>query len=230
VIRFDLRGFGLTGPAPDRDYRVEAYVRDTIAVLDALAIRRCVLVGNSLGGSVAWETALADRARVEALVLVDSAGYPFAATSVPLGFRAARSSVFSGLVRWVTPRFIVASSVRNVFGDPSRVSDPLVDRFYELALREGNRDALIERFRQSVAGEHQRAIATITVPTLILWGERDRLIPVDRAQQFKRDIAGSTLVVLPGLGHVPQQESPEQSLAPVRAWLDALPARGQPSP
>lgn len=222
VVRFDLRGFGLTGPARDKDYRIEAYVRDTRAVLDALAIRHCILGGNSLGGEVAWSTAVADPARVDALVLVDSAGYPFAATSVPIGFRAARSPVLRALVRWITPRFVVASSVRNVFGDPARVTDALVDRFYELTLREGNRSALVERFAQSSPGANASAIRAIRVPTLILWGDRDRLIPVSRAAQFHRDIEGSTLVVLPGLGHVPQEESPAESVAPVRAFLASL--------
>lgn len=222
VVRFDMRGFGLTGPSPDGDYRLETFASDTRAVLDSLAIRHCVLVGNSLGGEVAWRTALADPGRIDALVLVDSAGYPFSATSVPLGFKAARTPGLRSLVRWITPRFIVASSVRNVFGDPSRVTDELVDRFYELSLREGNRAALIQRFSQSAAGERAHEIRTIRVPTLIVWGERDRLIPVARAQQFHADIAGSTLVVLPGLGHVPQEEAPARSLAPVKTFIDAL--------
>lgn len=223
VVRFDLRGFGLTGPAPDHDYRLSAFAADTRAVLDALAIRHCILGGNSLGGEVAWRTAVADPTRVDALVLVDSAGYPFAATSVPIGFRAARMPVLRSLVRWITPRFVVASSVRNVFGDRSRVSDALVDRFYELTLREGNRDALIERFSQSTPGADAAQIRSIHVPTLILWGEHDRLIPPARGAQFHRDIAGSTLVLLPGLGHVPQEEDPAQSLAPVQQWLAQLP-------
>jgi pimeloyl-ACP methyl ester carboxylesterase len=228
VVRFDLRGFGLTGPAPDGDYRIEAYVRDTIAVLDALSIRRCVLGGNSLGGNIAWETALADRSRVEALLLVDAAGYPFAATRVPIGFRAARSPVFRPLVRWLTPRFMVASSVRNVFADPRRVSEALVDRFHDMALREGNRAALIERFRQSAPGEHAASIPRISVPTLVLWGAEDRLIPVDRAHRFKSDVPGADLVILPGVGHVPQQEDPTGSVRPVLDWLARLapPAQG----
>ncbi len=131
--------------------------------------------------------------------------------------------MLSQLVRWITPRFLVASSVRNVFGDPSRVTDPLVDRFYDLSLREGNRLALIERFSQSTPGANASAIATLRVPTLILWGDRDRLVPLSRGQRFHAEIPGSTLVVLPGLGHVPQEENPAQSLAPVRAFLASIP-------
>ncbi len=76
VIRFDLPGFGLTGPTPDGDYRIERYVEFVAAMLDALGVEHCVLVGNSFGGTVAWQTALAlPPGRVQKLVLVDAAGY-----------------------------------------------------------------------------------------------------------------------------------------------------------
>ncbi len=90
VISLDLPGFGLTGPAPDGDYRIERYVAFMTAVLDALEVRHCVIGGNSFGGWVAWETALALPGRVDKLVLVDASGYPPTATSMPIGFRLAR--------------------------------------------------------------------------------------------------------------------------------------------
>ncbi len=89
VIRFDLPGFGLTGPSPDGVYSVDNDVRFVIAMLDKLGIERCVLGGNSLGGSVSWQTALKYPSRVEKLILVDSGGYPTPPTSAPIGFRIA---------------------------------------------------------------------------------------------------------------------------------------------
>src|SRR6202142_501777 len=77
VTRFDLPGIGLTGPAPDADYRIERYVRFVAAMLDELGVPRCAIAGNSFGGQVAWETALAYPQPVERLTLVDPAGYPF---------------------------------------------------------------------------------------------------------------------------------------------------------
>src|SRR5450755_1650723 len=71
VIRFDLPGFGLTGPSPDGDYRIESYVRFVTAMLDKLGVSRCVIAGNSLGGQIAWETALAHPERIEKLILID---------------------------------------------------------------------------------------------------------------------------------------------------------------
>jgi len=220
VIRFDLPGFGLTGPAPDGNYQVERYVEFVAEMLDALDIERCVLVGNSFGGSVAWETALAlPPGRVQKLILVDAAGYPLVSESVPIAFRIARMPVLSPIMAVTLPRGVVEDSVRNVYGDPDRVTPELVDRYYEISLRAGNRAALAQRFAQAHYGQHANRINAIRVPTLILWGGRDRLIPPSHGELFHRDIAGSRLVVFPELGHVPHEEDPVATVAAVRDFL-----------
>lgn len=219
VIRMDLRGFGLTGPAADGDYRIERYVDDLLALMDQLGIERAVLAGNSLGGQIAWSTAVRAPDRVAALVLVDAAGYPFVPSSIPIGFQLARSEWTAPIVRHLLPRALVAASIRNTYGQPERVNDALIERYFELTLRAGNREALIQRFRQNVHGEGAERIASIRAPTLILWGGRDRLIPPDNATQFQRDIRGSTLVEFPELGHVPQEEDPAQTVKAVEAFL-----------
>jgi pimeloyl-ACP methyl ester carboxylesterase len=114
---------------------------------------------------------------------------------------------------------MVVASVRNVYGDPSRVSDALVDRYYQLALREGNRRALVQRLQQNQRGQDAERIRELKLPTLILWGGRDRLVPPSVGQKFKQDIAGSELVVFDDLGHVPHEEDPVRTVAPVRAFL-----------
>lgn len=232
VIRVDLPGFGLTGPAPDGDYRVERYVGFVVALLDALGVRQCVLAGNSFGGWVSWETALAHPERVRALVLVDAAGYPLESDSVPIGFRIARVPGLNRLMRSVLPRGLVESSVRNTYGDPSRVTPELVDRYFELTLREGNRAALAQRFAAGRHAADTTRIRQLRLPTLILWGGRDGLIPLRYGEQFRRDIPGSELVVFPELGHVPQQEDPGPTVAAVREFLaraTAVPGAGPAS-
>ena len=215
VIRLDLPGFGLTGPFPDDDYSMAHYVRFLTDVLDALGVRRIVLVGNSFGGNVAWHTALAAPDRVARLVLVGSGGYAHPSTKTPIGFRLARLPVLSGLIEHVLPRWAVESSVRDAYGDPARVTPELVDRYYELTLRAGNRHALVQRFRQVPAGVDADRIRAVSVPTLVLWGREDRIVPVEWARRFHEDIAGSRLVILDGLGHVPQEEDPQRSVVPV---------------
>ena len=227
VIRFDLPGFGLTGPwsdtfsgsYPHENYQGDAYARFTLALMDALNVQRAVLAGNSLGGEVAWRTAFLAPQRVVGLVLVDAAGPAFTPLHVPVGFQIARLPVLNRVMELLLPRPLVARSVAEVYGNPARVTDELVDRYFELTLREGNRRALSTRLQHLRSGEDAGRIATLKLPTLILWGGRDRLIPPSVAQQFKQQIAGSQLVVFDTLGHVPQEEDPAATVAAVKVFL-----------
>ncbi|HEX6723376.1 MAG TPA: alpha/beta fold hydrolase [Burkholderiaceae bacterium] len=232
VITFDLPGFGLTGPFSGRyaawDYSGDALARFVLELLDELKVERFAIGGNSLGGEIAWRVASLAPQRVQRLVLVDAAGYELQSESVPVGFRLAHLPGINRLFEWLLPRGMVEASVRDVYGDPSRVTPALIDRYFETTLREGNRRALVQRFQaqavdlQSVPANVARLHA-LRVPTLLIWGARDRLIPPALARRFESDIAGSRLVVLDGLGHVPQEEDPAASVAPVKAFLSGTP-------
>ena len=144
------------------------------------------------------------------------------------GFALARLPGVNRLFEWLLPRGVVEASVRNVYGDPSKVTPQLVDRYFELALREGNRAALVQRLQaqaldlQSVDASVAR-IRALKLPTLVLWGGRDRLIPAAMAQRFHADIAGSRLVVFEPLGHVPQEEDPAATAAALQAFWKEVP-------
>jgi pimeloyl-ACP methyl ester carboxylesterase len=218
VISFDLPGFGLTGPNADSDYSIARYVAFVRQLLARLGVGRAIVAGNSLGGEIAWQLALADPAQVAGLVLVDAAGHAFEPESLPIGFRIARTPVLREFMRWMLPRRAIEDSVISVYGDPSRITAALVDRYYELTLREGNRVALMRRMDQLAAGPVER-LTEIKVPTLILWGGNDRLIQPRWGQAFHDAIPGSRLVMFPDLGHVPQEEDPAATLAALRDWL-----------
>jgi pimeloyl-ACP methyl ester carboxylesterase len=220
VIRFDLPGFGLTGPSPQGIYSLDNDVRAVIAMLDKLAVARCVIGGNSLGGAVAWRTALAHPCRAQKLILVDAAGYPDHPVSVPIGFWLARIPALTWLLKNTLPRSLVEQGLHNIFGDPRRVTREMIDRAVEINQREGNRQALAERFRQRRPDAQFRRIPELKLPTLIMWGGRDRLIPPEDAERFHRDIAGSTLVVFGDLGHAPEEEDPTRTVAVVKQFLD----------
>jgi pimeloyl-ACP methyl ester carboxylesterase len=219
VIAFDLPGFGLTGPRADGDYAGDADARFTLALLDRLQVPRAVLAGNSLGGMVAWRVATLAPQRVDRLVLVDAAGLPDSLGTLPLGWQLARLPIVGALGEWALPRAVVVQGLVAVYGDPERITGEQVDRYFELTLREGNRAALRQRIRQFEPDADAQRIATISQPTLILWGALDAVIPVAAAREFQRRIAGSTLVVFDRLGHVPQEEDPAASLLPVKAFL-----------
>jgi pimeloyl-ACP methyl ester carboxylesterase len=221
VISVDLPGFGLTGPDPLNDYRIERYTRFVVALLDSLGVRRADVAGNSLGGEIAWETAARAPDRVRKLVLVDPAGFKFTSESVPLGFRLARTPSLSWLFTRILPRGVVESSVRSVYGDPEKVTDALVDRYYQLTLRTGNRTVLAHRFAQTAPGADTARLASITAPTLILWGGRDQLIPPSDAARFQRLLPRATLIMYPELGHVPHEEDAARTVRDVLAFLRA---------
>ena len=226
VITFDLPGFGLTGPfggdyARD-DYHADTLARFTLDFLDALHVQRFVVGGNSLGGEVAWRVATLAPARVDALILVDATGYRFVPEREPLGFQFARTRVLNRIGEYLTPRSVVEDSVKSVYADPSRVNGALVDRYFELLTREGNRHAFNIAMQQAATDFAPERIRTLKLPTLILWGAQDRLVPPVNATHFHDDIAGSALNILPGLGHVPQEEDARASVTPVRGFLGLI--------
>ena len=218
VIRFDLPGFGLTGPNQDNDYSIKRYVSFVAAVLDQLGVQRCVLAGNSLGGQIAWATAVAMPQRVRQLVLVDASGYPVQPNAVPLAFALARTPGARLALEYLLPRGLVQSSLRKVYGDPSKVTPELVDRYYDMALRAGNRRALGYRMDLALADQSAQ-IKELSVPTLVMWGGQDHLIPLQAGRQFARDVPGARLVVFEGLGHLPQQEDPLRTVGELQKFL-----------
>jgi pimeloyl-ACP methyl ester carboxylesterase len=228
VVTFDLPAFGLTGPFAGQyaanDYRGDTYARFVLDVMDALKVQRAVVGGNSLGGEVAWRAVTLAPQRFERLILIDASGYPLSFDSVPVGFRIAAVPVLNRLAEHLLPRSLVVASVRSVYGDPSLVTESLVDRYFELTLREGNRRALAQRMRQLEPGAHAERLKKIAVPTLILWGGRDRLIAPSEARRFARDIADARVVVFEGLGHVPHEEDPARTVAAVVDFLGPAPS------
>ncbi len=223
VITLDLPGFGLTGPFTGRyprdDYRGDALARFIIDLLDQLRVQRFVVGGNSMGGEIAWRIASLAPQRVQRLILVDASGPVFTPESMPWGFWIARVPVLNRIGEHLLPRALVAQGLVNTYGHPERVTAELVDRYYELALRDGNRRALGLRVQQLERGEHVARIAALKLPTLILWGGRDRLIPPPVAAEFQRLIAGSELKVFGDLGHLPHEEDPAATLGEVRRFL-----------
>ena len=219
VIAFDLPGFGLTGPRTDARYSLDDDARFVLSVLDHLRLPQVVLGGNSLGGRIAWRLASLAPQRVARLILVDAAGLPDSILSVPLGWQIARVPALGRISEWLLPRSMVVQALVAVYGDPQRISDELVDRYFELTLRDGNRAALRQRLLQYAPGEHADAIATLRLPTLILWGGQDRVISPTAAAGFERLIPGSQRVMFEALGHVPQEEDPAATLVPVKAFL-----------
>lgn len=220
IIRVDLPGFALTGPREDDDYRVETYANFVADFASELGIEAFILGGNSLGGFIAWKTAEFYPERVQKLILVDpSGGYEWNPEELPLGFRIAQSPIMSYSMEYFLPKFMIRRSVENVYGNPNLVTDALVQLYYDMTLREGNRRALRLRFALQQSRDESATLRTIEQPTLIIWGGRDRLIPVANAHRYAADLPNNVLVIFPELGHVPHEEAPLVTAEAVRAFL-----------
>jgi pimeloyl-ACP methyl ester carboxylesterase len=215
VVRIDLPGFGLTGPRPDRDYRIGTYTRFLDRLLAQLGIGSAVLVGNSLGGNIAWQYTLDFPDRVRGLVLVNATGYP--EKSLPAALRLARNPLIGQLLRHWGPRSGVARNLRGAVGRTEVVDDALIDRVHVMAGRPGNRGAFVD-FANTDQVDRSQEISRISVPTLVVRGDL-----ID-GQHFARDIAGSREVVLPGVGHLLPEEAPRELADAVLAFIDEEPA------
>ncbi len=219
VVRLDLPAFGLTGPRPDGDYRMDTYVEFLDRFASKVGLAKFALAGNSLGGAIAWRFAAAHPSEVTSLILVDPGGYP-RKTKRLFVFRLGGLPGVGALLEHLDPRILVERTSRQVYGDPTRVAPTSVERSYELVLRPGNRQAFGEE--TSVPYEDRTALLrTLTVPTLVMWGDKDALIPVSDAHRFGADIPGVRVLIYEGLGHVPMEEDGPRTVADARAFIDA---------
>jgi pimeloyl-ACP methyl ester carboxylesterase len=221
VVSFDFPAHGLTGPSASGIYNGANYVRVVDELATHLKIDRFVLAGNSMGGGVAWRYALAHPNKVAGLVLVDAAGFPRKGDGkAPLVFRLARAPVIGEVFSRVTNRSMLEANLKQVIVDDSLVTPQMVERYYDLLMREGNRNATLARLRAGPdEPEAYKSIGTITAPTLVLWGDLDPWIPVADATRFATAIKDSQVVTYPNTGHLPQEERASETASAVAAFL-----------
>ncbi len=216
VIRFDLPGFGLTGADPTSDYTDARTVAVLGALLDRLGVARASVIGNSLGGKIAWMFAVAHPERVDKLVLVSPDGF------ASRGFEYGKQSKVPWMLRllpYVLPRPLLRASLAPAYADPSRLTEDVVTRYADMMLAPGVRRAIVARTGQVLLQDPVPLLQRVTAPTLILWGRRDAMIPFANSADYLRALPDARLVELPDLGHVPQEEAPERSIEEVARFL-----------
>ncbi len=219
VITIDLPAFGLTGPHHKNDYSMEAYSQVLDRFLQKLNVDSFYLAGNSFGGNVAWSYTVMHPEKVRKLALLNSSGYPGKPTKkTPLIYRLANNPMASRLLMKCTPRSLVEKSIKETFVKQELVTTQMIDRYFDLALRAGNRKAFVDRVRQTRKDLTPR-LKELKMPVLILWGDQDIVVTPDNAQRFKEDIHQAELIIYKNVGHLPMEEIPEQSAADLKDFL-----------
>jgi len=220
VLRFDMTGHGLTGPDPSGDYSLERTVQLTERFVDALGLTRFSIGGTSIGGTVAMHYAAAHPERVERLILLSPGALEGRSMQ-----RAGRSvPPIADILEYITPRALAKYMLTSRFGDPGKVDDKLIDQWYEMWLREGQRAAILARLRTYSSADLGAVTAAVRVPTLILWGEKNPQAPVAQAEELRKMLVNAPsvkVITYPGVGHMAADEAGPVIARDVRTFLDA---------
>ena len=217
VVRLDLPGSGLSPPDPTGVYTDTRTISLILVLMDQLGIREAALVGNSIGGRIAWNMAVDHPERVTKLVLISPDG--FASPGFAYGEQADVPAMMQAM-RFTLPKSAIRPNLAASYGDPKKLNEQTIKRYHDLMLAPGGRSALLKRLEQTVLTDPATRLPKIKAPVLLLWGKKDRLIPFSNSADYTALLPDSRLVAFKSLGHVPMEEDPAQSLEPLRAFLE----------
>jgi len=220
VIRVDLPAHGLTGPEPNGNYSLERIQALFERFVDERGLQRFTVVGTSIGGTVAMRYTAAHPERIERLVLISPGSLEARVRGRTTPANVPRVADILG---YVMPKAFTRFLLTNDYGDPARLTDVVTDEWYEMWMREGNRLAMINLLRQYVSGGVEDKIRAVKVPVLLIWGEKNKRVPLALAYETQKLLENSPevkLEVLPGIGHMLVQEAPAQSAQLLRRYLD----------
>ena len=220
VISLDMPNFGITGAHPN-GVTQHLYSDFLNAFTAALDIQQCAIAGNSLGGWMSYEFAYRYPEKVSKLILIDSAGFLFIPPMALVGMRVP----FAGwsLNHTALPRQLVHNLVKGTYAQPQKLTDTILDRYYDMMRRPGNRQAgtRVVTYIRNQIGFDTSYLEQIQQPTLVMWGKQDKWIPASHLQKFTDRIPGAEAIMYDNCGHLPMEELPQQSAADVRTFLQS---------
>jgi len=224
VISLDLPAHGLTRAPDEYPVTIDQFVKVVDELTAYLGAESFVLAGSSMGGNTAWEYALAHPDKLDGLVLVGASGWPESddeAGGDPLIFQLMANPVARWLLKDLDMTILIRGGLEDSFVDTSFVTEEMVNRYASMSRAPGHRDGILRMM--SDPGNRRLAttdmMAQIKVPTLILHGDGDKLVPVEGGRKFAQTISGSSLVIYDDVGHLPQEETLQQTLLDLRNFL-----------
>jgi pimeloyl-ACP methyl ester carboxylesterase len=237
VVTVDLPGHGLTIAKAGDEFTPESMARFVDEFTTTIGVERFAVAGNSMGGMVAGYVAIQFPNRLTHLILIDSGGIISAHMPPPPAFfKLVRTPIVRDFLRLIPGRPIAEETLKASFAHQELVTGDMIDRYWELNRGPGIRMATRKRFSEAEErfkeGDKyfRENLPKVAVPTLILWGRQDKLIPVEAADVFKSLIPGAQLIVYDDGGHIVQEDVAERSAADVRTFLKAPLAGATPAP
>jgi pimeloyl-ACP methyl ester carboxylesterase len=188
--------------------------------MGAIGVERADVLGHSMGGGTALTLAARHPERVERLIVVDGALYRMPSLPLPVQL-ALVQGVGPLLFRHVYGRRDFARGCRTIAVRDGRCLDEeWIDYFWARACRDGGKDAAYACLRMLTSlPEHNADPGRVRAPTLLIWGDEDRMIPLAHGRRLARAVAGARLEVVPASGHMPFIERPEEFLRVLRPFL-----------
>ncbi len=209
IYALDLPGFGSSDKPLDIKFNVRVYADYILKFMDKLKIEKAIFCGNSLGGAISIKIHLKDSKKVEKLILVNSAGYViglsnflYLADGIPI------ESFLKVLKKFLNDDFYIRSVMKMVFFKQDIV-DKIFDKYAEPLRQEGVVEFIVNLSRAMDDLNIKDDLPQVEVPTLIIWGEYDKVLPVENAYHFHKLIKNSQLKILKDAGHVPMEEYPQ---------------------
>ncbi len=233
VVSFDMPGHGLTGATSDGDYSIERAAGLIEEVRAHLGIEAFHLAGSSRGGSIALSYAVTHPERLTTLALLAAAGAPWPPADpdeeTPFIYTLMANPRIAQMLKGFLPRPLIEQALRNGFSNQNAVTQPMIDRYYELIRHPGNREATLDRAQMAYSLDAFERAGSLTIPVLIMWGEDDNLVPIALAAEFAAAIPQAQTITYPGVGHTPMEEVPEQSATDYRLFLAAAATPATPA-
>jgi pimeloyl-ACP methyl ester carboxylesterase len=224
VIAVDLKGFGQSDKPFDDHYSVFDQAELLAQLIEDRDLKNLTIVGHSFGGGVALVLALkADqrlKGRISKLVLLDTIAYP---QDIPVFFRMLDMPLVSHIgVRMVPPILQTRIALRIAYFDNSKIENDEVEAYAAPLRTAAGKHAIIHSARQIMPeglDEISARYKTITMPTLIMWCDHDRIVPLDVGLKLRRTLPNSSLRIVDGCGHMPQEEQPDATLSYLQDFL-----------
>lgn len=239
LVRLDMPGFGLTGPRHEGEHTLQYLVNTVGAFCDRLGLTDIVLVGNSLGGGVAWRMSTERSDLISGTILISAGG----GTLLSRSMDSVSTPLFANLG---VSRLFVRLLITDAYGNGKKPSTATLRRYHDLLLRDGNRDAtreLSRTYRQRhpetfgprslfpspaslndpdpAVCDHY-SMSDIDVPVLFQWGDQDRWLPLSFGKDLAERIPGSLFITYEGVGHIPMEEAPVETAADAHEFVSHL--------